>query len=231
MVRGDETGAFKHCKAVSFRSSFVPILTDRHESWIMTERISTQVQAPKMRFLPRLHGVTKGRTEVRLRPGQETSLAPPYLNLWYFGSKCTALKKKLTTLLRLFGPPQWFYARSIVPTCLRSWCYTSRQSAQLWNLQSPECQTTSPKWENTTTVRQFSHVSRMPNERLLKQVLLAKPTGKPPRFRPKARWSNCISDLAWSRLGVEPATELPEIAVDREVFHVLLWMLPGQPHP
>jgi len=73
MLGGDETGAFKHCKAVSFQSNFVPILTYDHESWIMTERILTQVQAPKMGFLPRLHGVTKGRTEVRLRPGQETS--------------------------------------------------------------------------------------------------------------------------------------------------------------
>jgi len=106
MLRGDKTGAFKHCKTASFQSSFVPILTYGHESWIMAERILTQVEAPKMGFLPRLHGVTKGRTEVRWRPGQETSLAPPYLNLWYFGSKCTALKKKLATLLRLFGAPQ-----------------------------------------------------------------------------------------------------------------------------
>ena len=34
-----------------------------------------------------------------------------------------------------------------------------------------------------------------------------------------------ISDLAWSRLGVEPA-ELSEIAVDREVFPVILGLLP-----
>jgi len=34
-----------------------------------------------------------------------------------------------------------------------------------------------------------------------------------------------ISDLAWFRLGLEPA-ELSEIAVDREVFQVLLGMLP-----
>jgi len=29
-----------------------------------------------------------GRTEVGWRPGQEASLAPPYSNLWSFGSKC-----------------------------------------------------------------------------------------------------------------------------------------------
>jgi len=37
---------------------------------VTTERILTQVQAPKMLFLRRVHGVTKRRTEVRLRPGQ-----------------------------------------------------------------------------------------------------------------------------------------------------------------
>ena len=36
-----------------------------------------------------------GVTEVRWRPGQETSLAPPYSNLRPLGSKCTVLKKVL----------------------------------------------------------------------------------------------------------------------------------------
>jgi len=52
------------------------------------------------------------------------------------------------------------------------------------------------------------------------------PTGKQPRVRPWTRWSNYNSVLAWSRLGVEPA-ELSEIAVDREVFGVLLGLLPS----
>jgi len=30
-----------------FKSTFVPILTYGHESWVMTERILTQMQAPK----------------------------------------------------------------------------------------------------------------------------------------------------------------------------------------
>jgi len=51
----------------------------------------------------------------------------------------------------------------------------------------------------------------------MSQALLVKSTGKRPRCRPRPRWSNCVSDLAWSRLGMEPA-ELSEIAVDREVF-------------
>ena len=64
----------------------------------------------------------QGRIEVRWHPGQEASLAPPYLNLRSFGSKCTELKKVLVTLLRPFGAPtviqrplQWFGARGIVP--------------------------------------------------------------------------------------------------------------------
>jgi len=68
-----------------FKSIFVPILTYGYESWVMTERILTQVQAPKFEFLRRAQGVTKGRIEVGLRRGQETSLAPPYLNQSYFG--------------------------------------------------------------------------------------------------------------------------------------------------
>ena len=50
-------------------------------------------------------------------------------------------------------------------------------------------------------------------------------TGKRPRCRPRTRWRDCISDLAWSRLGVEPV-ELSEIAVDCEVFRVFLRLLP-----
>jgi len=100
-----------------FTSVFVPILTYGYgqESWVMAERILTQVQAPKMGLLRKVHSVTKGRIEVTLRPGQKTSLAPPYLNLRCFGSKCIALKKKRTTLLRLFGAPQWFGARALSP--------------------------------------------------------------------------------------------------------------------
>ena len=50
--------------------------------------------------------MTQGRTEVRCCPGQEKILAPPCSNLRSFGSKCTVLKKKLATLLGLFGDAQ-----------------------------------------------------------------------------------------------------------------------------
>ena len=50
-------------------------------------------------------GCKQGRNEVRWRPGQEASLAPPCSNLRSFGSKSTVLKKVLATLLGIFGPP------------------------------------------------------------------------------------------------------------------------------
>jgi len=96
--------------------------------------------------------VTKGHTKVGLRPVQETSLAPPCLNLSYFGIKCPALKKKLATFLRFFGGAQWFRFQDIVPSSLRLWCDISRQGAQLWNLQVSECRTTSRNGESTTTL-------------------------------------------------------------------------------
>jgi len=56
----------------------------------------------------------------------------------------------------------------------------------------------------------------MTHKSLLRHVQLFKLTGKQPRGHPRPRWSNYISTLAWSRLGVEPA-ELSEIAVDCDV--------------
>jgi len=75
-------------------------------------------------------------------------------------------------------------------------------------------------------LRWFVHVSRMSHKRLARQVLLAKQTGKWPRDSPRPSWSDYISDLAWSSLVVEPA-ELFHIAVDCEVFQVLLGLLPS----
>jgi len=48
----------KKAKLAVFKTVFVPILTYGHESWIMTERIQSQVQASEMRFLGRIEGVT-----------------------------------------------------------------------------------------------------------------------------------------------------------------------------
>ena len=73
-----------------------------------------------------------------------------------------------------------------------------------------------------------SAMSRMPHNRLIDEILRAMATGKLPRGHPWTRWNDYISDLAWSRLGVEPA-ELSEIAVDREVPGVLFEQLSPSP--
>ena len=41
-----------------FKTVFVPILTNGHESWIMTDRVRSQVLASEMSFLRRIKGVT-----------------------------------------------------------------------------------------------------------------------------------------------------------------------------
>jgi len=77
-------------------------------------------------------------------------------------------------------------------------------------------------------LRWLGHLSKMPRESLARQVLLAIPTGKGPIGRPRTRWSEYISDLAWTRLGTEPA-EISEIAVDCEASRVLLRLLALRP--
>ena len=48
----------KKAKLSIFKAVFVPILTHGHESWVMTERMRSHVQASEMRFLRRIEGVT-----------------------------------------------------------------------------------------------------------------------------------------------------------------------------
>ena len=62
----------------------------------------------------------QGRNEVRCRPGQEASLAPPCSNLRSFGSKYTVLKKVLATLLAFRRHSQSLGARGFGPLSLRS---------------------------------------------------------------------------------------------------------------
>jgi len=88
-----------------FKSVFVPILTYGHGSWVITERILTQLQAPKMGYLRRVYRVTKRGTDVTLRLGKETTLAPPYLNLRSIASKCI-IKEKTCDNVGTFRPRQ-----------------------------------------------------------------------------------------------------------------------------
>ena len=59
----------KKAKLLIFKAVFVPILTNGHESWEMTERMRSQVQASEKRFLQKIEGITlfnKGRSsEIR----------------------------------------------------------------------------------------------------------------------------------------------------------------------
>ena len=97
----------KKAKLSIFKTVFVPNLTYGHESWVMTERMRSQVQASEMRYLRRIKGVTL-----------------------FNKVRSSEIRKSL----------------NIEPLLLRI------ERSQL-------------RW--------FGHVSRMPQERLPKQVLLA----------------------------------------------------------
>ena len=77
-------------------------------------------------------------------------------------------------------------------------------------------------------LRWFVHVSRMPQERLPKQALLAKANGRRPVGRPRTRWTNYIEDLGWKRLGLHSSEEM-DVMEDREVWRPNLELLPPQP--
>ncbi|KAI3375654.1 hypothetical protein L3Q82_003714 [Scortum barcoo] len=55
----------------------------------------------------------------------------------------------------------------------------------------------------------------MPPGRLPREVFQACPTGRRPRGRPRTRWRDYVSQLAWERLGVPPE-ELEEVSGVRE---------------
>ena len=63
---------------------------------------------------------------------------------------------------------------------------------------------------------------------LPREVFGACPTGRRPRDRPRTRWRDYISQLAWERLGVL-LEELVELAGKREVWASLHKLLPPRP--
>ena len=79
-------------------------------------------------------------------------------------------------------------------------------------------------------LRWFGHLIRMPPGRLPLEVFQARPTGRRPRGRPRTRWRDYISRLAWERLGV-PQNELESVAGEREAWVGLLGQLPLRPDP
>ncbi|KAK0135351.1 putative uncharacterized transposon-derived protein F52C9.6 [Merluccius polli] len=79
-------------------------------------------------------------------------------------------------------------------------------------------------------MRWLGHLVRMPPGRLPGEVFRARPTGRRPRGRPRTRWRDYVSRLAWERLGI-PQEELDEVAGEREVWASLLRLLPPRPDP
>ncbi|KAK3519732.1 hypothetical protein QTP70_003707 [Hemibagrus guttatus] len=70
-------------------------------------------------------------------------------------------------------------------------------------------------------LRWLGHLFRIPPLRLPGEVFRACPTGKRPRERPRTRWRDYVSRLAWERLWVPPE-ELEEVSERGSPVHVLL---------
>ena len=77
-------------------------------------------------------------------------------------------------------------------------------------------------------LRWLGHVSRMSQERLRKQALLAKTSRRTPVGRPKTRWTNYTEDLGWNSSGLH-RSEMMDVAEDREVWRLNLELLLQQP--
>ena len=74
-------------------------------------------------------------------------------------------------------------------------------------------------------LRWSRHLMSMPPGRQPREVFLACPTGRRPRGRPRTRWRDYISSLAWELLGI-PQSELASEAREREDLGSLLKLLP-----
>ena len=79
-------------------------------------------------------------------------------------------------------------------------------------------------------MRWLEHLIRTPPGCLPGEVFRVRPTGRRPRGRPRTRWRDYVSRLAWERLGI-PREELDEVAGEREVWASLLRLLPPRPDP
>ena len=93
-------------KAIKLKLKFdLLIFQNKIENFRRDILLKTFCHFPNVRMRTNAFRKEQGRNEVRWRPGQEASLAPPCSNLRSFGTKCTVLKEVLVTLLGLFGAP------------------------------------------------------------------------------------------------------------------------------
>jgi len=79
-------------------------------------------------------------------------------------------------------------------------------------------------------LRWFGHLIRMPPGCLPLEVSRARLTGRRPRGRPRTRWRDYISHLAWEHLGV-PQEELESVAGERDVWGLCLACCPHDLDP
>ncbi|GAA6083797.1 uncharacterized protein LOC111191400, partial [Tachysurus ichikawai] len=74
-------------------------------------------------------------------------------------------------------------------------------------------------------LRWLGHLFRMLPGSLPGEVSRACPTGRRPRGRPRTRWRDYVSRLAWECLDIPPE-ELEEVSGEKEVWAFLLRLLP-----
>ena len=79
-------------------------------------------------------------------------------------------------------------------------------------------------------MRWLGHLIRMPSGCLPGEVFRAPTTSRRPLGRPRTRWRDYDSQLAWERLGTPPE-ELDEVAGEREIWASLLRLLSLRPDP
>ncbi len=74
-------------------------------------------------------------------------------------------------------------------------------------------------------LRWFRHLVRMPPSRFPMEVFQACPAGRRPWGRPRSRWRDYISALAWEHLRILQS-ELVDVSREREVRGPLMKLLP-----
>ena len=75
------------------------------------------------------------------------------------------------------------------------------------------------------TMRWFEHLVRMPPGSLPGEVFRSCPTGRRPLGRPRTRWRDYVSLLAWEGLGIPPE-ELDKVTGERKVWASLFRLPP-----